>query len=559
MHYQLGLFEVFNENHKTETSIEELAQIWQCSTRYAKTIIKKLHEQKIVKWETAKGRGKKPFITLVQSREACIIELFTTYWDKHQFEEAYSLIGEYGMLSHPTIQKWLQQQYGVQENEQSQHILQLPYHQQYIELNPLQAQTNWDAHIIQQIHEPLFKENEQSGEIESNLLFSFETEDYQQWRFILRKGVYFHHLKPIQAIDVQFSLERLVALAKPYFDYEKLDIVNDYEICLTLSKPIAILPRLLATFRTVILPKEKPDGTIGCGAFMLASYSSYKIQLTTFDQYFNKRPFIDGIEFILDKSETNYAISKAPFPKNIPQKELQIKQPGTDYIVLNTQNGSLQNRTLRENILGIIELSSQYSSTLNKLIIKEPNKRHTLLANISQIVDEFSILKIGYQYLSLQSNYLSKAELLQKHLNHFGIKTELICVDITKIKVINTSIDIYIGGAVFGKDKILSVLNTFFTEPQVILNFLNEMQRNEVLQLIDKICAMNQRTEETALNELILNIQKFNFLKFMPHEPRTIYIRDDDYYKNLKFDHDGFIQYNTIFYEQKSKKKLDTR
>lgn len=547
MNYQLRLFEFFKENHKTETSIEELAQIWQCSTRYAKTIIKKLHEQKIVKWETAKGRGKKPFLTLVQSREACIIDLFTTYWDKQQFEEAYSLIGEYEMLSHPAIQKWLQQQYGVQQNEQSQHILRLPYHQQYIELNPLQAQTNWDAHIIQQIHEPLFKVNEHSGEIESNLLFTFETKDYKRWRFILRKGVYFHHLKPVQAIDVQCSLERLTALAKPYFDYEKFDIVNDYEIILTLSKPFSILPQLLATFRTVILPKEKPDGTIGCGAFMLASYSSYKMQLTTFDQYFNKRPFIDGIEFILEKSETNFALSKHPFPDNIPQKEIQIQQPGTDYIVLNTQNELLQNSTLRENILRLIELAANYKHPLNNSNIKATKKAQSLAANISRTANEVSVLKIGYQYLSPQSNYLSRAERLQKRLDLFGIKTELICVDITKIKVIDIFIDIYIGGAVFGKNKILSILNTFFTEPRAILSFLDEGQRDEVLQLIDKLCAMNLRTEETTINELILNIQKFNFLKFIPHEPRTIYIRDDDYYKNLKFDRDGFIQYNQIF------------
>ena len=199
MHYQLRLFDFFHENIRKETSIEELAHIWQCSTRYAKTIIKKLQHEQIVKWETTKGRGKKPFITMIRSKEDCIIRLFTSYWEKHKFEDAYAFIGEYDMLNHPTIQKWLQ------------------------------ALSNWDAHLIKQIHEPLFKENEQNGEIETNLLFTFETNDYRTWRFILRKGVYFHNLKPVQAIDIQFSLERLAQFAKPYFDYEKFgeDLLED--------------------------------------------------------------------------------------------------------------------------------------------------------------------------------------------------------------------------------------------------------------------------------------------------------------------------------------------
>ena len=79
MHYQLRLFDFYKEHVRTETSVEELAQIWQCSTRYAKTIVKKLQQQQIIKWEVMKGRGKKPFITILQLKEQCIVNIFISY------------------------------------------------------------------------------------------------------------------------------------------------------------------------------------------------------------------------------------------------------------------------------------------------------------------------------------------------------------------------------------------------------------------------------------------------------------------------------------------------
>ena len=178
MHYQLRLFDFYKEHVRTETSVEELAQIWQCSTRYAKTIVKKLQQQQIIKWEVTKGRGKKPFITILQLKEQCIVNIFISYWGKNQFEEAYSFLGKYEMVKHPTIQTWLQQQYGMKQNEQLQHTLRLPFSHQDITLHPLHAISNWDSHLIKQIHEPLFKENEETGEIEGNLLFHYETTDY---------------------------------------------------------------------------------------------------------------------------------------------------------------------------------------------------------------------------------------------------------------------------------------------------------------------------------------------------------------------------------------------
>ena len=550
MHYQLRLFEFFIENVRKETSVEELAQIWQCSTRYAKTIVKKLKQEQIIKWEVTKGRGKKPFITILQSKEQCIINIFISYWEKNQFEEAYSLIGQYQMLKNPIIQNWLQQQYGMQQNEKLQHILRLPFLNQDLKLHPLHAISNWDSHLMQQIHEPLFKENEVTGEIEGNLLFHYETTDYQNWRFILRKGVYFHHMKPVYAADIQFSLERLSQLAKPYFNYEQFEIVHDYEIIITLSKPFAILPELLSSFRTVILPRDKPDGLIGCGPFMLESLSPYNIQLTTFDSYFKKRPYIDGIEFIFDNNETDFGISYTPYPKDIPQKELLMKQLATDYVVLNMQNGPLQNEIMRETIYVLIQPEDFITNVMTETVASNwlSSHKQQLFATIQCTGDDFPVLKIGYQYLSSHTNYLDKALILQGQLHQFGIKTELRCIDLNIDETVDTSsIDLFIGGATFGKQKILSVLNLYFTKPKAILSFLNEYHSNLVKQTLEKIYTTKQHSFTETLNELVEQNQKIYCLKLLTHRQKRMYVRDDYQYKNLKFDTSGFIKYSKIF------------
>ncbi len=552
MHYQLRLFDFFQENVRKETSVEELAQIWQCSTRYAKTIVKKLQQLEIIKWEVTKGRGKKPFITILQSKEDCIINLFISYWEKNQFEEAYSLIGEYQMFKNPIIQNWLQQQYGIHQNEKLQHILRLPFFNPYLTINPLHALSNWDAHFIKQIHEPLFKENHTTGEIEENLLFYYETNDYQNWRFILRKGAYFHHLKPVQASDIQFSLERLKELAKPYFDYEKFEIVNDYELILTLTKPFAVLPELLSSFRTVILPKDKPDGSIGCGPFMIEDLSPYKIKLTTFDHYFNKRPYLDGIEYIFDNNDTDFGISYSPYSNDIPQKELLMQEFGTDYVVLNMQNGPLQNREMRETIYALIHPTDFIENTMTETIATNwlpSQKQQQPFATIKYVGNDFPVLKIGYQQLSSHANYLDKALILQSKINQFGIKTELECIDISKDKTVDTSIDIFIGGATFGRQKILSILNRYFTKPKAILSFLDEYHQNLLIQALEKIYTTKYQTfDEATLNEIEEQMQKIYCLKLLTHHQQRMYVREDFKYKNLQFDAHGFIQYNKIFF-----------
>ena len=519
MHYSLRLFDFYERKTRQETSIDELAQIWQCSTRYAKTIVKGLQQQQIIQWETSRGRGKRPFMTLLQSKEFCVLQVFKTYWQKQHFEEAYAIASEYQMMQHPMIQTWIEQQYGL-KNKEYQHILYVPYARTYLELDPMQANSNWDAHLIKQIHEPLFKENATSGEIETNLLFAYETIDNQKWRFILRKSLYFHDLTPVKASDVQYSLERLTKFSTPYFSYKKIEKINDYELVVELSTPFAIFPELLATFRAVILPQSTPNGTIGCGAFKLENATPYKIQLRAFEQYFDKRPFIDGVDLLADYSNTPFFVSEKPFAKDILQREIVMNEVGIDYAVLNQNKKYLQDEKNRVQLLQLLDGKANVD-------LKELPK----------------FFKIGYQYVSEQENYLEQAQHIQQKLTDYGIQIVLYKVAILENISIDMELDVFLGGATFGKQKILSILNLYFTKPQAIWYFQNEVGREKTRMRLEKLYA----ERNFSLDEEIMALQEAYFIKVLKRHAKKIYIQDGKAFKNLTLDQHGFINYHKAF------------
>lgn len=553
MHYELKLFQFFNVLYRQETSIEELAQIWQCSTRYAKTIVQKLHQQNIIKWETAKGRGKKPYITLLKSKAECIFELFTNYWKKNQFELAYSLLGEHQMLSEPKIQAWLQRQYGVHKTEKREHIFRFPLHDEgrSITLNPLHAISNYDAHFIKQLHETLFKENKLTGEIEENLLFRYETTDYRKWRFILRKGIYFHNLKLVQAEDVQYSLERLVEIAKPYFEFEKIEVIHNYELILTLSKPFALLPHLLTSFRTVILPKDHADGLIGCGSFMLEEQSKQRLQLKTFDRYFHTRAYIDGIDIIFANKGTDLGISYLPYPEQIAQREVLIREVGANYVVLNCKSGPLQQVEKRETIYALINANDFASTDQHEIVATSwlsNSKQLETNASIKCAGTSFPTLTIGFQQIHQDVTHYDKAVTLQTQLKKHGISSTLKCIDLQQSGELDDSIDIFVGGATIGKQKFISILNRYFTKPKAILSLLDNHNKEILLKRLETIyCGELTNCYEQAFSEIEHHLQEIYCLKFLTQHQHYLYIREDYNYQNLQFDNNGFIQYKQIY------------
>lgn len=100
-----------------------------------------------------------------------------------------------------------------------------------------------DKMVHMQIFEPLFRQNEATGEYEPRVAESYSVgEDGLSYTFALRKGIKFHNGEEVKASDVVFSLKRAAANPKVRSYLAAMDDVSasdDYTVVVKLKQPNA--------------------------------------------------------------------------------------------------------------------------------------------------------------------------------------------------------------------------------------------------------------------------------------------------------------------------------
>lgn len=545
MHYELTLYKYFEQNVRTETTIEMLATIWHCSSRHAKTQIQLLQQQQFVRWETMRGRGKKPFITLLREKIEVLIEVMQALWEKSKYEEAIQLASEKELLAHPKIQQWLNIQFGL-HSEENVHVFRQPMYYVELCLDPLKALSRHDMHILEQIHESLFTIDE-NGHACENMLFDVHTVNYQNWQFILRKGILFHHLQEVTATDVVASLVKAAPLYKHTFQFLDVQEVDRYEIHVTLNKPFALLPHFLASTRFAIVPANGME-LIGCGPFSLIEHSDLRLKLQTFQHYFKQRPWIDLVEIVYSNQFQVDSIRYEPFDSSIPSRKIINQELGAEYVALNGRYGELNDKNKRAYIWHLIEQeqfivdSSSDTVAHSWMMDGEPIK----LSKPTQKPSFNQSLKIGYQQIREGVNHEHKAKILQRQLSEAGIESTLTCINFKEEQVdINRQIDVFIGGIAIGNNVFSSLISTYMGEPQIIINFLELSDAEYLLQRLKLIT--EKPVNKAVFKEIEQFIQMNYTLKFLTHRQHEFYIREDTAYKHVQFDQHGRLDYRSMY------------
>ncbi|MDI7742679.1 ABC transporter substrate-binding protein [Lysinibacillus fusiformis] len=546
MYYELELYKHFEQNVRTETSIEFLASIWHCSTRHAKTQIHLLHQQQVIEWETLRGRGKKPILTLLRDKIEVLTDVMQTLWHKAKYEETIQVAQEMELLAHPLIQQFLNVQFGLQ-NEKNLHIFRQSMYFVELCLDPIKALSRHDIHVLDQMHETLFLIDEE-GKARENLLFYVNNEDFVQWQFVLRKGILFHHLQEVTAADVAAALKAAAHLYTHSFQFTEIQVVNRYEIHISLNNPCALLPHFLASVRFSITPA---DGTknIGCGPFSLIEQSEKRLKLEAFPQYFKQRPWIDLVEIFYNNQFLDDSIRYEPFEESIPSRKISNQEPGADFVCLNGRFGELRDKEKREYIWHLVDPSQFmiYPSTesiahswiIGGEAINLPKPHH---------IPKFTqSLVIGYQQIREGVNHEEKAKILQQQLEKAGIHSILKCIDFKEKHVdLNKQIDLFIGGNALGNNIYLSFIILYLAEPKIIIDFLESRQANYVREQLQLVVQKNGNLE--IFKEIERYIQENYSVKFLTHRKHVFYLREDTPYKHVQFDKHGRIDYRNMYY-----------
>ncbi|WP_375218752.1 SgrR family transcriptional regulator [Psychrobacillus sp. PGGUH221] len=130
--------------------------MWQCSTRYAKTIVKKCYESEWIDWETYQGRGKKPLLKIKLPKLQAIYIAFDELWQGAHYDRAYKILHEYKLLADPEVNTWLSERFGFTQSDDELDVFRYPYPKVELNLDPIKVLSRHDSHFARQICETLF-------------------------------------------------------------------------------------------------------------------------------------------------------------------------------------------------------------------------------------------------------------------------------------------------------------------------------------------------------------------------------------------------------------------
>lgn len=556
--YLLPLYERFEPFTKYETTIEELANIWYCSTRYAKTIVKKCYESEWIDWETYQGRGKRPLLKIKLPKLQAIFIAFDKQWQGANYDKAYKLLHEYQLLGNPEVNVWLTDRYGFTKSDDELDVFRYPYPKVELNIDPLKGLSRHDSHIARQLYETLFEFCPETQQVRPNLVFAYHTVDHRIWRFTLRKDVMFHNGGKLTSRDVVASLKRTMSTVFDLFTIVKIITLNSYSIEITLKKPNALFPRLLCSIKMAIVSYEWIKGgeigvPVGCGPFQLTTFKEEYMRLTVFPNYFKERPWIDLVEIIHTPEIVKFGLSAIPFEDTTPHVKKTFQEEGGDFILLNaTPLSVLQDELLRKTVYSLINpieyCLKDYGETVAHGFLLNAEEVVVPITNLVPGI-QFPTLKIGVQQIRANVNHLREASILSKRLTDYGIEHDIELAPYrAPSEQLLTSYDIYIGGVALGKDRIISLLHIYQTFQFPITTFLNEKIKRKVDELLEQIL---NYPDDQQVYKLFIEVEKIiqqaATIKFLSHRVHNLYIRDDSPFAGIEMENNGKIDYRKIY------------
>ena len=277
-----------------------------------------------------------------------------------------------------------QQQAGPARNRANDHVV-VGMAGQPAGLDPIGPNEQPGSQVMRQIYNTLVDLDEDMNPVPS-LAERWTWESPTSLRMYLRRGVRFHNGDELRASDVKFSLDR--AALSPNVSFitgmiSRVDVVNDYEILITLDYPFVPFLLHLGHPTTSIVSeravREQGDAytrnPVGTGPMRFVSWTTgASIELTRFDGHWGGAARIRDItfRFIIDASTRLIALETGEIDLmyGVPASDVarvrsdpnmtMIQTPalGTDYIGFNFQKPPLNDARVRQAINYAIDMDA---------------------------------------------------------------------------------------------------------------------------------------------------------------------------------------------------------
>lgn len=346
------LFEACNHRHPIEKSYEitldELAELWSCSRRNVKLIIRRMEEEGLIQWHAGLGRGHRSRIAFRKELESYLFELAVKRASAGAYKAAIELLGQYGRHTgaNRRFMEWLSGRFGFQREDggaAGMDMLRLPIYRSVHTLDPADVFYVFDAHLIRQLFDRLVRYEPETGRVVPGIAHAWKAdEDGKTWTFFLRKGVRFHHGRELTSDDVAFSIERQRASRPANWLFRSLiqiETVGPWVVRFRLNRPNFMLPRLLCAASMSIVPRDllsrDPDFRklpIGSGPFRLSAWTEDRIVLEAHKDFFEGRSHLDLVELILLPDNLPLSSRSRNWGQLLMDHELVEKPPETGWV-----------------------------------------------------------------------------------------------------------------------------------------------------------------------------------------------------------------------------------
>jgi peptide/nickel transport system substrate-binding protein/oligopeptide transport system substrate-binding protein len=195
-------------------------------------------------------------------------------------------------------------------------------------LDPAQTTDTTSSEVVRQVYDSLLELDVRLRPAPA-LAESFTvSKDQRVYRFVLRRGVKFHHGRELKAADVKYSFERAARGKRPWV-FEKIagtrdvirgdareirgiTVVDDRTVEIRLDKPFAPFLQLMAYDAAAIVPREEVEKAgasfasrpVGTGAFRFVSWRrDDQVVLERFRDHFRGPAHLERVVFRIIPAE----------------------------------------------------------------------------------------------------------------------------------------------------------------------------------------------------------------------------------------------------------------
>ncbi|MGR7241752.1 HTH-type transcriptional regulator SgrR [Klebsiella aerogenes] len=282
------------DGRSQQTTLNELAEMLNCSRRHMRTLLNLMEARGWLAWESEAGRGKRSRLTFLYTGLALQQQRAEDLLEQDRIDQLVQLVGD-----KTAVRQMLISHLG-RSFRQGRHILRVLYYRPMKNLLPGSALRRSETHIARQIFSALTRVNEENGELEADIAHHWQQISPNHWRFFLRPGIHFHHGRELEMADVISSLQRSSEL--PLFSHiERIVSPTAWTLDIHLCQPDRWLPWLLGQVPAMALPQEWrtmvnfSSMPIGTGPYAVARNNQNQLKIHAFEEYFGYRALIDEV------------------------------------------------------------------------------------------------------------------------------------------------------------------------------------------------------------------------------------------------------------------------